>query len=87
MTQNRLTQTIPNEAKNIFMASMYFFVPLNEPRKFIRRSTFHHIECQSPFLKVSSICSYIELNDKNQTFFFNSTVTHVSPESERQNAI
>ena len=60
-------------AQNIFMASMYFFVPINKV-KLSKHYTFKPIECESLFQYVSSTCSYCEVSEKNQDFYFNSVV-------------
>ena len=62
-------------AQNIFMASMYFFVPINKVKHLDKHRIFHPIECTSQFQSVSSICEYCEIEEKHQDFYFNSSIT------------
>lgn len=60
-------------AQNIFMASMFFFVPINKV-KLSKRYNFKPIECASLFHCVSSTCYYCEVSEKHQGFYFNSVI-------------
>ena len=60
-------------AQDIFMASMYFFVPINKVR-LSKSYNFNPIECASLFQSVSSTCYYCEVSEKHQDFYFNSVI-------------
>ena len=64
-------------AQNLFMTSMYFFVPINKVNKLMlhrRAGTWYPIECQAIFHDVSAECIYTELSYYNQPFYYNAVI-------------
>lgn len=63
--------------QNLFMTSMYFFVPINKVNKLMlhrRAGTWYPIECQAIFYDVSAECIYTELSYYNQPFYYNAVI-------------
>lgn len=61
-------------AQNIFMTSMYFFVPINKVNWCKiggRIGEWNTIKCPSIFQNISATCSYAAVSNYNQSFYYN----------------
>ncbi len=73
-------------AQNIFMASMYFLVPINKINKCMlqkRVTTWRPIECQAIFQSISAKCDYAAIPYYNQPFYYNTVFGNSSPKERR----
>lgn len=73
-------------AQNIFMASMFFFVPINKVNIDTlekRVANWHPIECQSIFQNISAKCEYTKIPYYNQPFYYNTALGNNTPKERK----